>query len=183
MDIKNRIIFYTLLLVGLLSGPLNAQDVPPEFPASWVGEWTGDLKIFNNKGLQQTVSMKLEIAPIDSSESFTWQLVYNEGQDQRPYELQIVDAEKGHYQIDEKNSIVLDVYYLAGKLYSRFEVAGNLLLITYELQGEELIFEVISGRESDKKWSGGEEIDGNTIPKVASYAVGTRQVARLTQKY
>ena len=181
---KNRIIICISLLyfMGIQVG--NAQTNANDFPTTWLGEWTGELVIFGPEGERQRVPMSLLIENIDTSANWTWQLSYGSGDklDQRPYELVLVDLAKGHYVIDEKNSIVLDVYHIAGKIFSRFEVMGNLLLITYEKKGEELLFEVISGRETDKKQTGGQELDGQEIPIVHSYPISIRQTASLKRK-
>lgn len=163
--------------------PTIAQNGPYNFPITWIGEWTGELVIFSSTGEQQRTQMNLNIQPIDTSDHYTWEIIYGEGADQRPYELITIDAQKGHYQVDEKNSIVLDLYHFAGKLCSRFEVMGNLLSITYEKIGNEIIFEVLSGKEDAPVITGGEKIGGNEIPKVASYPIAVRQIARLTKKY
>jgi hypothetical protein len=183
MQIKNSIIFGFMMLCCLGSGSAIAQNAQDSFPMAWIGEWTGELIIYNGAGEQQRTQMNLNILPIDTSDNYTWEIIYGGGADQRPYELVAVDAKKGHYQVDEKNSIVLDLYHFAGKLYSRFEVMGNLLLVTYEKLGDEIIFEVVTGKEDAPVMTGGEKIEGNEIPQVASYPIAVRQIARLTKKY
>lgn len=48
------------------------------FPASWQGDWTGTLDIFNAKGKVQSVQMTVEIHKIDTSKEgrYTFGLVY-----------------------------------------------------------------------------------------------------------
>lgn len=171
-----------MMLCYWLSAPIIAQNGHDSFPIAWIGEWTGELLIYSGAGEQQRTQMNLNIQPIDTSDNYTWAITYGEGTDQRPYELITVDAQNGHYQVDEKNSIVLDLYHFAGKLCSRFEVMGNLLLITYEKVGNEIIFEVLSGKEDTPVITGGEKIGENEMPKVISFPIAIRQIARLAKK-
>ena len=104
------------------------------FPNSWAGKWKGDLNIYNATGLAQSVPMELHILPVDSTDYFTWTIIYGPDRQAglRPYLLKPVDQEKGVYSIDEQNTIVMENFLLGNKLYGRFEVMGNLLLSTVE---------------------------------------------------
>ncbi len=55
------------------------------------------------------------------------------------YLLLFVDSATGHYQIDEKNSIVLNAFLRGNIFTSRFSVMDNLLDCTYEKSGDEII--------------------------------------------
>lgn len=152
------------------------------FPQSWEGRWAGNLQVFNPDGKVQDVPMQLLIEPRDSAHS--WTIIYGRGEeaDRREYLLRPVIPERGLYSIDEQNSIVLDAIYIGGKLYSRFEVAGNLLLSTVELQGDGLHYEIVSGKLEPRNITGGEEREGEEIPEVKSYPVVVRQVAVLMRR-
>ena len=184
---------FIVILLGLgLMFPLviNAQDTTSltdaasGFPQTWAGQWAGDLEIFTPNGLSQTVPMELHILPIDGTTNYTWTIIYGADKEagKRPYELQPVDPEKGIYLIDEKNSIKMEAYYYSGKLYSRFEVMGNLLLIAVEKQGEELIYDIISGKLEPVSLTGKEVVEGEEIPEVKTYPIGVRQRAVLNKK-
>jgi hypothetical protein len=54
------------------------------------------------------------------------------------------------YVTDEGNGIELMDYYFNNKLYSVFETHGVMLTSSYELQGNQLIFEVSSGKKLDE---------------------------------
>ncbi|MCB0596463.1 MAG: hypothetical protein H6557_08930 [Lewinellaceae bacterium] len=175
-----RISRILMLLMAVFSQIGAAQD--GFFPQSWEGRWAGNLQIFNPDGKVQDVPMQLLIEARDSAHS--WAITYGEGEEaeKREYLLRPVIPERGLYSIDEQNSIVLDAIYIGGKLYSRFEVAGNLLLSMVELQGDGLHYEIISGKLEPRNITGGEEHQGEGIPEVKSYPVVVRQIAVLQRK-
>ena len=169
------------LLIGATT--LFSQQDSLGFPGNWAGEWTGDLVISNSTGEVQRLPMILRILPQeDGRYSFT--IVYGEdtAENTRPYFLETIDAEKGHYVTDEENSILLDDYLINGKLYSRFEVMGNLLLSTLEERDSELIYEIISGPLVPTRTTGDTIIEGEEIPPVNSYHVKVQQRAVLVRK-
>jgi hypothetical protein len=139
------------------------------------------LTIYNNKGKAQDVPMEIHIEPTDSVNRYKMALIYGEAEKKsiRPYELVAIDAKKGHYQTDEKNTILLDDYYFSGVLYSRFEVMGNLLLTRIEKRNDKLYFEVISGEAKPINTTGGDE--ANKIPDVNSYNIFVSQRAELVK--
>ena len=169
-----------MLLMAGFSQLGTAQD--GFFPQTWEGRWAGRLEIFNPDGKVQDVPMELLIEPRDSAHS--WTITYGEGEEanRRSYLLKPVEPARGLYAIDEQNSIVLDAIYIGGKLYSRFEVGGNLLLSMVELQGDGLHYEIISGRLEPRNITGGQEYEGEEIPEVRSYPVVVRQLAVLRRK-
>ena len=111
-----------------------------DFPQDWKGKWAGELKIFSNEGLKQSLPMELHILPSDTSDTWSWTIFYGEDKEagKRDYLLRPVEPEKGIWQVDEQNSILLDAYLFDGKLFERFDVGGSLLTSTTELLGENL---------------------------------------------
>ncbi len=181
---KPRFLFFALSSVLLLMSCHSSKQVMEgvrieKFPEAWAGEWEGPLEIFNAKGKTMEIYMGLDILPIDSS-TYTWTIIYGEGENrqERKYEIKKGSEGEGHYIVDEKNSILLDDYLLGNTLYSRFEVMGSLLLISYEKLGETIIFEVISGKNDDLKTTGGQD----SIPEVKSYPIKISQKAILKRK-
>ncbi len=175
-----------LIILGIITccfTNLLAQDTFA-FPHTWKGIWKGDLEIHTAKGLAQTVPMELHILPTDSINRFTWSIIYGEDKEagKRPYELVILDAEKGIYAIDEKNSIQLEAYFIKDKFFSRFEVMGTLLLTSEQLVGEELIFEIIAGKIEPVSITGDEIVAGDTIPRVKAFPINVMQRAVLKRE-
>lgn len=162
---------------GLNQGLAQSSE---SFPQAYLGRWEGILSIHNPQGGIDTVDMRLDIGP-DSCASqacWTWRLRYGTGgKDDRPYQLVQLDKNKGIYQIDEKNGIILDAVLRNNVLMSRFSVGKSLLLITYHLQGDEILFEVFTGGMETSN----AVADSSSAYKIENWPVGAYQVARLTR--
>ncbi|NUN99603.1 MAG: hypothetical protein HUU01_03195 [Saprospiraceae bacterium] len=179
MRIKN-LLFYFILFIPHFT---NAQE-NVGFPASWEGVWAGDLIIHNAKGPAQAIPMEVTIRQIPGTAKYDWLTVYNKDTvaGKRPYTMLVKDATVGHYAIDENNNIVLDAWFLGGKLFSRFEVEGQLLLCTYERQEENLVFEVVAGPATPVAKTGGGQVGEEKIPEVSSFKIGVMQRAVLKKR-
>lgn len=142
-----------------------------KFPEDYMGKWKGELNIFNPSGKAQTIEMGLNILPIDGSENLTFTIIYGEDKPEnyRNYELITVDKEKNTYLMDEKNSILIDAYYVGGKLFQTFEVVGNLIACTLSKKGSNLYWEISSTKLDNQKVTGGQEHEGEDIAEVKSY--------------
>jgi hypothetical protein len=161
----------------------NTQSDSLLFPASWTGNWTGTLQIYNSNGMVQSVSMTVEIAKLDTSLQgrYKFGLIYgSKDQDWRPYELVPVDPAIGIWKVDEKNTIAMESYYYGNKLMCWFVVQGSRILCTYEkISDKELVFEVMSGAEKAASTTGNSTHQGEAIPEVLTYPIGTFQRAIL----
>lgn len=182
---KYLYILLSCLLLGCQPIPTHKTIVTraktENFPADWIGHWKGDLNIYKNNTLIQSVLMQLKIEPIDSTNRYTWEITYGEGEKAsvRPYELVTIDAAKGHYQTDEKNTIFLDAYYMGGTLYSRFLVNNSLLLVSTWRENDHLIYDIIVGDINKTTVTGNDTL--NDIPAVSSYLLSTKQKAVLSK--
>lgn len=182
---KNRItsfIFALSICAFSLSAQVENKLIQEEFPTSWQGDWAGELQIFNTKGLQQSLPMQLLIQPIEDSADYTFTIIYGVDIEKgtRSYVLKTIDAEKGHYLIDEQNSIEIDAYLLGGKLVQRFEVMGNLLETFIEKRGDSLIWEIFSGKMNGEV-TGDTIMNGDTIPPVQAFPMSVFQKCILTR--
>jgi len=183
--------FYTFFILLLTYSCVSkktfnqeAEDARIEsisFPEDWTGLWKGDLKIYSGLGLQDQLKMELIIEPIVNSENFTFTIVYDTGLDltKRNYELIVVDKDQGLFLVDEKNTIMIESYFMGGKWFQRFEVAGNMLICTIEMQNKNLVWEITSGKSEKISTSGDENIEG--ILPVNTYPFGVYQRAVLTK--
>lgn len=154
------------------------------FPESWFGYWEGELNIYRESKIVQTIPCALEMGPTDQPDRFVWAIIYGEDvvEGRRDYELVLKDKEKGLYVNDEKNSIFLESYQMGNKLVSRFEVMGTMLFSSYEKVGENMIFEIWSGSTELISITGKGMEDGEEIPEVKTYPIPTFQRAVLTRK-
>jgi len=170
--------FFTFSLVAQPPNPLIEND----FPTSWLGEWVGELQIYNAIDLQQSLPMQLIIQPLEGTNDFTFTIIY--GIDvkagTRSYILETIDAEKGHYKINEQNSIKIDAYLLGDKLVQRFEVMGNLLDTFIEKRGDNLVWEIFMGKMEGQK-TGDTVHQGDTIPPVQTFPMRVYQKCVLSK--
>lgn len=179
-----KILLLTIIsiLIFHIGHSQNSTD-SVDFPGSWEGIYKGDLEIFSSAGKVQSLPMELHILPNDTSDiRWSWTIIYGEDKEagKRAYELIEKDKSKGHYVVDEKNTIYLDGFLLGGKFFERFEVMGSLLMTSTEKVSEdELLWEIISGKLEPINTTGGEKFEGEDIPPVGSYGIDVLQRARL----
>lgn len=163
---------------------VSAQGSPDSLglPDEWIGKWAGTLEIYSLQGKQQELPMELHILPRDSF--YTYSIIYGPDKEEglRDYLLKPVRPEMGWYKIDEQNTIEMDVYLLNGKMYSRFDVMGSLLLSTAEVKDGVMTYEIISGKLEAIRTTGNQTFDGEDIPEVNSFPIQVRQVAYLRRR-
>lgn len=152
-----------------------------KFPQDWLGYWEGELNIYNHTGRTMTIPMALDNATTDNDSIWTWAIIYGEDtiSGRRDYELNIVDVSKGHYVVDEKNSIFLDAFLLDNSLVSTFNVGGSIIQSSYELDGNEMLFSIQMYNDKEIRTTGDTIYNGEEIPIVKSYRNSVLQKARL----
>lgn len=154
------------------------------FPASWCGYWEGDLEIIGPQGTIQTLPIAYDIQSTDEDSTYIWAIIYGEDivAGRRDYRLIVKDRSKGHYLVDEQNSIMIDSYLINNELISWFEVEGNLLSTSLSMKNEQLHHKIIFTKKSNAVESGNTIVKNDTIPKVTSYPLYNIQSAILTKK-
>ena len=161
--------------------PISNEIEEFDFPLDWIGEYEGKLIIhpFGQDTIE--VKMELNIGYPDALGYYPWTIIYN-NEDIRHYGLEAIDASRGHYKIDEFNSIKLDAYYTSGHFISRFEVLSSDLLIDYKrIQGGIEIRFFISSQKAINI-TGDEIIGSDTVPPVKSFQLQAYQKAFLKKK-
>ncbi len=187
---------YILLLIVMFFG-LTANTQPTKidttildstkvdlFPASWCGYWEGDLEIIGPQGTIQTLPIAYDIQSTDEDSTYIWAIIYGEDivAGRRDYRLIVKDRSKGHYLVDEQNSIMIDSYLINNELISWFEVEDNLLSTSLSMKNEQLHHKIIFTKKSNAVESGNTIVKNDTIPKVTSYPLYNIQSAILTKK-
>ena len=163
-----KLIFVNVLLLVFLFS--SAQQL--SFPQSFVGNWKGTLTWNRPEKAAQQFAMRLNIQAVDSGR-YTWQIIYGDEQkDNRPYILMPVDTTKGHWQIDERNTIVLDGYFIGNSFTSVFAVSGSTIVSKYELTADGLMVSFTTYATKPITTTGG---TSNEIPPVDSYQVKSLQ--------
>ncbi|RYF64153.1 MAG: hypothetical protein EOO39_27195 [Cytophagaceae bacterium] len=106
---------------------------------------------------------------------YAFQIQYGQ-QAVRAYELVVVNAANGSYQIDEKDGIVLDASKIGDQLTSQFSVGTNLITTTYTfLTGPDRIGFALFFAEATPRTT------GPAASPVLTYPVRSRQLATLTR--
>lgn len=160
----------------------------PAFPKTWQGKWKGTLTSFTVPNRMQRTPMTLEIIATPDTNRYVFAVTYGSDsiKNRRAYELLVVDARKGLYQIDQKNSIKLESFFAANRLLSEYTIQGIRVMTSYERRGENMIFDVISGRDAYVAASGGGKpadapADAKNLPVVQTYPIGQWQRAVLAR--
>jgi len=94
----------------------------------------------------------------------------------RNYTLVIKDREKGVFDVDENNGIIIPAKYANNTLYSFFEVMGNFLSTRFEFFEDKMNFEILFTATKNKTTSGG---TSKEIPEVFGFPISTVQNAVL----
>lgn len=169
--------YITGLLMVALQGSGNLLAQQAAFPGGWTGKWKGTLEWYQGVNKRTPVPMELHILPADSADQYSWRIIYGEGQkDSRPYLLKPFDKSKGHWLIDERNSIVLDQFLIGDRFCGSFTVGGNTITNNYRLSGDSLVVEFYNIQEKPIAVTGGRD---STVPKIKSYGVRSYQRAVL----
>jgi len=178
---KRRIVSCLSVLYLLCTVSISAQNsntlILNDFPASWQGDWAGELQIFTSEGLKQSLPMQLLIQPIENSTDYSFSIIYGVDVEAglRSYVLKTIDASKGLFAIDEQNSIMIDAYFLGETLVQRFEVMGNLLETIIEKRGDTLEWKIFSGSIKPSNTTGDTVYEGDTIPPVKTFPMKVLQ--------
>ncbi len=127
---------------------------------NFCGHWRGEL-FWNRPGKPtQKFSMQLKISKTDTAGHYTWQIIYGDSsKDIRSYTLRALNAEAGHWVIDEKNGIILDNYLAGNCLSGSFTVMSNTIVNNYCLENGKLSVEFVSMKLNDKKTAGKEQVN------------------------
>lgn len=149
------------------------------FPKCFIGNWKGKLQWMVAGKPTQIFTMQLRIQPTDSTNQYTWQIIYaDDNKDNRPYILKPIDTAKGYWVVDENDGIILDSYVLGNCIHGAFTVQGNTIVDNYCVEGNTMKVEFLSIKLCDKKQSGkGTE----ETPVVDSYKISSYQTGGLSK--
>ncbi len=172
----------TLLLLGIISLSYPTHSFGQDNSlAPFEGTYKGTLEIYQGAKVAHSLPMSLKILPVDST-TWTFHITYHRDgkEDFRPYDIRLIDAEKGHYVIDEHNGILLDSYVNGNCLYEQFAIDNSGIIgTTCFLDDHQLSYELIPINMEPTRVSGDTIIKGDTIPAVRSYQVYSTQKALL----
>jgi len=175
---RQRLLLFILLLPLFAVG----QETLPTFPDDFVGDWAGELEIFNAEGKRMSVPMELLIQPINDT-TYTYTIIYGEDKVAGKRNYLIMRGPDGphHWICDEQNTILLDGYYLGNVYQSVFTVDGTYLTADVEHRGDHLLYSIRSGAEEAIRATGDSTHEGEEIPEVKSFKVAGYQRAILSK--
>jgi hypothetical protein len=141
--------FRPLLLFVLLGFAQSAWGQATPFVNACIGKWQGTMYLFKEGQLRDSVRVRLSVATTPDPKAWSWKTEYLSAKTPmtKDYTLRLKDAEKHVYVTDEGGGVELYDYLFGNKLYCVFETGGIMLTSSYELRGDELIFEVSSGKK------------------------------------
>ena len=90
--------------------------------------------------------------------------------------LKPVDTAQGHWVLDERNGILLDEYWLGGKLTSVFSLGGVTITNSHAVEGDRMTIEFTTTSSKPVQTTG---LGTEDSPRVDSYAVRSYQKAVL----
>ncbi len=113
------------------------------------GKWKGTLMIWRENKIMDSVPTELTIKTIIKDSVWQWKTEYisTTMPVTKDYSLRVVDKQKGTYVTDEGDGIELMNYTFGNKMFSNFETSGILLTSSYEWIGNDIIFEIASGKK------------------------------------
>ncbi|WP_345270748.1 hypothetical protein [Nibrella viscosa] len=137
------------VVFGCMVGLLSFAQAQRPFGDACLGTWTGTMYIYRQGAVKDSVPVRHTVARTADPNAWTWKTEYLSPKHPvvKDYVLRLKDPAKGIYVTDEGNGIELADHLFGNKLYSVFETQGIVLTATYELSGNQLIFEVTSGRK------------------------------------
>jgi len=184
--IRIYLLFVSLSLIFIsCKTTQKAKTVNPTiqylFPLDWIGDYEGELHIFNNSGDTTKVKMQLTIDNPNAEGYYPWIIRYGED-DIRAYGLEAINAERGHYVVDEFNSIRLDGYLRDNHFITRFGVMTSDLLVDYERVAEGILVHLYITGKDPINTTGGEIFAKDTVPIVRSFPIPVFQSALLKKR-
>ena len=148
--IKNLIFTSTYIFFSSIFMNLCAQE---NFADKCEGKWKGTMYIYGKGQIRDSVPVELIVQKTSLPLTWVWKTNYlsNKNPIEKNYKLVLKDTASQTYLIDEGDGVELWSYYFINKLYSVFETHDVMLTSSYELQGDELIFEVTSGKKIEDR--------------------------------
>ncbi len=158
-----------------------APGVAAEFPESWLGHWRGEATA-GDPAHPVRFTMELKVDATDRPDRFQWTILYDgpAGRQVRPYTLLVKDRQRGEFQIDEGQGIVLEARLFNGVLCTEFQVENTRItsrdrLLDAGQPTERLVVEMVTSRVDAATATGGHE----GVPAVLTWRPQSIQQATL----
>ncbi|MGY3794641.1 hypothetical protein [Aquimarina sp. 433] len=122
------------------------------FPEKCLGIWEGVMNIYHKGHLRDSVNVRFTASKTAKTGTYIWKTEYLSPKKPmvKDYKLVVDDISEGRYLLDEGDGIQLIEYVVGNKMRSLFKVEDIYLTSTTEVIGDQLIFEVTSGKEIEE---------------------------------
>jgi hypothetical protein len=151
------------------------------FPKEYIGTYAGNLNVADASGVLQNVPMELIIAPTEDPKKYSYTLAYiiSKKRDERKYTLITVDQEKGLFDLDENNGILLRANYMRQTLFSTFEVNNRILNSSVEFKNDgRVFFTIIVTEKANPRKTGNEKTPVTSYNAIVIQKAALRKVER-----
>ncbi len=115
-----------------------------QFPASWMGTYSGQMTLLNVGKAPDSVNVSLEIREIEKDSAWTYHMSFHHttyGDMVKDYLIKKDRA--GAFYMDENNGILIPMTFLDGCFYDCYDVDGMLFHYTMRLQGKDIFYELV----------------------------------------
>lgn len=115
-----------------------------------------------NGAVKDSIPIQFTAAPTETENTWIWKTEYVSEKYPvvKDYKLVLHDSTKNIYHMDEGDGLILLNYVIGNKMYCLFEIEDQYITASYELSGENLIFEVTVGL-----------LAGETAADVTNYSI------------
>ena len=132
---------FSFIFFMLLFSHLIGQN---SFVDRAIGVWRSQMSIHQWGIKVDSVDLEFTVAATGTSGVWVWKTQYLSGKYPilKDYLLRLKDASTNQYNIDEGDDLMLDFHIIGDKMYSIFQIIGNVLNLIYETTNDKFIFEV-----------------------------------------
>jgi hypothetical protein len=130
-----------------ISGICSAQL----FPTQCLGQWQGEMDIYANGVKVDSIEVKFTVESLSDS-LWTWRMEYLRPGSPlvKDYKLKLINAASGTFVTDEGDGIALMNVQIKNRLLCMFQVGESSFMASYEVNGDQLIFEVLSSNNGSE---------------------------------
>ena len=156
-------IFSPCLALGLATSVQAFADTVNSPLAAWAGRWKGPCEsrlpaAVPTIGIRFYLDRTVEAIP--GSNRYKWKSDFqipDRTNALKDYEIYPVDSQRGHFRLDEKNTIEIDTFLSHDSLYTHFQVGDVTIVSTdrLESEGKVMVAELLSFTSQGATNSGG----------------------------
>jgi len=159
-------------IIAAIAAASGAAQARADGLESWEGLWRGECQIAPSG----RIGMEIQIQRMPGG-NFRWLMVYRTPRGDEVRDYRVSANGPGRYVLDERNGILIDMFYRDDVLYDAFRIRQGAAPRTFgrhERRGRTMLVEMIPHDERPSRTTG-----GGSVPTVDSYSVTGGQFCRL----